>query len=184
PGQVDVAPPGQVDVAPPGQVDVAPPGRVDVAPPGRVDVAPSGQVDVALPGSGADRALPGPTPGPVGAVQPQGLPGAKATKPAGVAAPPDQKQMQPVVAPPAPRVETAPVRPSERPQGQTSTRPAPTKSAPSVAALKARVEKLRASLVDSSKRLILEKRVAPRLAGPLTEKQRVELAEQLDDLSP
>ncbi|MDX2010274.1 MAG: protein kinase [Myxococcaceae bacterium] len=89
---------------------------------------------------------------------------------------PPTVEVKPVV--PAPTVAT---KPDKKPHSAT-VRPTTPRRVPSQEELTARVEKLRGRLTDSSKRLILEKRLAPKLKQPMSDDERQAFSERLNEL--
>jgi hypothetical protein len=84
-----------------------------------------------------------------------------------------------------PEATPTPPPPVEEPRPvEAKPRPAVAKKVPSQEALKARVNRLRETLTNSSTRLILDQKLAPKLASPMSDADRVEFARSLDELEP
>ena len=98
----------------------------------------------------------------------------------------------PAVAPTTPPVEATPAaatppptkvdKPAEKKPPTPVARPTTIRRVPTQDELAARVEKLRGRLTDASKRLILEKKLAPKLTQPLDEDARQDFSESLSAL--
>jgi eukaryotic-like serine/threonine-protein kinase len=84
-----------------------------------------------------------------------------------------------------PEATPTPPPPVEEPKPvDKKPRPVVAKKVPTQEELKARVNRLRETLTNSSSRLILDKKLAPKLASPMSDAERVEFARSLDKLEP